>query len=42
MGPLNMPWPTFLAFVVINISIIIAAVWALVDIRRERSADRRA
>jgi hypothetical protein len=36
MGPFNFPWLTFLAFVVIDISILIAIVWALIDIRRER------
>lgn len=36
MGPFDFPWLTFLAFVVIDISILIAIVWALIDIRRER------
>ena len=35
MGPFNFPWLTFLAFIVIDISILIAIVWALIDIRRE-------
>jgi hypothetical protein len=36
MGPFNFPWLTFLAFVVVDISILVAVIWALVDIRRER------
>jgi hypothetical protein len=36
VGPFNFPWLTFLAFVVIDVSIVIAIVWAIVDIRRER------
>ena len=36
MGPFNFPWLTFLAFVVVDVSIVIAIIWALVDIRRER------
>lgn len=35
MGPFNMPWLTFLAFVVIDLSIVIAIVWALLDIRKD-------
>ena len=36
VGPFNFPWLTFLAFIVIDISILIAIVWALIDIRREQ------
>ena len=36
MGPFNIPWVTFLAFVVIDVSILIAIIWALVDIKREQ------
>jgi hypothetical protein len=36
MGPFNFPWLTFLAFIVIDISILIAIIWALIDIRREQ------
>jgi hypothetical protein len=36
VGPYGFPWLTFTAFVVIDISILIAIIWALVDIRRER------
>ena len=35
MGPFNFPWPTFLAFVVIGASIVVAVVWAALDIRGE-------
>lgn len=38
MGPFNMPWLTFLAFVVIDVSFVVAVVWALLDIRRDREA----
>jgi hypothetical protein len=36
MGPWNMPWMTFMAIVVIIASAVIAAVWAIVDIRKAR------
>jgi hypothetical protein len=36
MGPFNFPWLTFAAFFVIDISILIAIIWALLDIRREK------
>ena len=34
MGPFNMPWLTFAAFVVTAASIVLAIVWAALD--RER------
>ena len=34
MGPFNMPWLTFAAFVVTAASIVLAVVWAALD--RER------
>jgi hypothetical protein len=34
MGPLNMPWSTFMAFVVTAASIVISIAWAVCDIRR--------
>ena len=39
VGPFNFPWPTFLAFVVIDVSVVIAVVWAVLDIRRERQGE---
>jgi hypothetical protein len=36
VGPFNFPWLTFLAFVVIDVSILIAIIWALNDIKREK------
>ena len=33
MGPFNMPWLTFSAFLVIGLSVVIAAAWAVNDIR---------
>lgn len=36
MGPYNIPWLTFTAFFVIDASILIAIIWALMDIRREK------
>lgn len=36
MGPWNMPWMTFAAVAVIIASAVIAVVWAVVDIRKER------
>jgi hypothetical protein len=35
MGPWNMPWMTFIAIIVIIVSALIAAVWAIVDIRKD-------
>jgi heme/copper-type cytochrome/quinol oxidase subunit 2 len=35
MGPFHLPWNTFLAFLVIVGSVILAIVWALWDKRRE-------
>jgi hypothetical protein len=35
MGPWNMPWMTFIAIIVIIVSAVIAAVWAIVDIRKD-------
>jgi hypothetical protein len=35
MGPFNMPWLTFSAFIVINISIVAAIVWAVMDIMKD-------
>ena len=31
MGPFNMPWLTFAAFVVTAVSILLAVVWAALD-----------
>ena len=31
MGPFNMPWLTFMAFVVTAASIVLAVVWAALD-----------
>ena len=36
MGPWNMPWMNFAAVAVIIVSAVIAAVWAIVDILKER------
>ena len=35
MGPFNMPWLTFSAFIVIDVSIVIAVLWAVIDKMRE-------
>ena len=35
MGPFNMPWLTFTAFIVTAASIILAVIWAVLD--RERN-----
>ena len=35
MGPFNMPWLTFSAFIVIDISILAAIVWAVMDIMKD-------
>ncbi len=43
MGPFNMPWLTFSAFIVIDVSILIAVLWAVLDMRKDGpggSADR--
>lgn len=34
MAPFNMPWLTFFAFIVIDISIIASIIWAVLDIRK--------
>lgn len=39
MGPLNTPWLTFLAFVVTDVSILIAVIWALADWKRDREIE---
>lgn len=31
MGPFNMPWLTFAAFVVTAVSIVLAVIWAVLD-----------
>jgi hypothetical protein len=36
MGPFNLPWSTFLAFIVILASIVTAVIWAL----REKKQDK--
>lgn len=36
MGPFNMTWGTFSAFIVTAVSIVIAVVWAVNDKRRDR------
>jgi crotonobetainyl-CoA:carnitine CoA-transferase CaiB-like acyl-CoA transferase len=38
MGPFNLPWSTFLAFVVTGASVVAAIVWALHDRRRDGRA----
>lgn len=38
MGPWNVPWSTFLAFVVAGASVVLALVWAALDRRRDRDA----
>jgi hypothetical protein len=35
MGPFNIPWSTFTAFIVIGGSFIIALAWAIIDTRRD-------
>ncbi len=35
MGPFNMPWLTFAAFVVTAATIVLAVVWAALDRDRE-------
>ena len=35
MGPFNMPWSTFLAFVVTAASIVAAILWAVIDRKRD-------
>ncbi len=40
MGPFNMPWMTFSAFIVIGASIAISIIWAINDIRKESGGDR--
>ena len=37
MGPFNMPWLTFMAFIVIDISIVAAIAWAVYDIKKHPS-----
>jgi len=40
MGPFNIPWLTFSAFIVIGLSIVGAILWAVNDIKkRPRSRD---
>ncbi len=34
MGPFNMPWLTFAAFIVTGGSIVIAILWAVTDLKR--------
>ncbi|MCK4538274.1 MAG: hypothetical protein KAV42_05700 [Candidatus Krumholzibacteria bacterium] len=34
MGPFNMPWLTFSAFIVVDISVLIAIIWVVMDIRK--------
>lgn len=36
MGPFNMPWGTFMAFIVTAASIVAAVVWAVVAKRRDK------
>ena len=35
MGPFNLPWSTFLAYVVIGASVGIAVLWAVLDKKKE-------
>ena len=35
MGPFNMPWMTFAAFIVIGVSIAASIIWAINDIRKD-------
>lgn len=37
MGPFNLPWSTFLAFIVILASIAIAVIWAWNEKKQDRS-----
>lgn len=41
MGPFNMPWLTFSAFLVIHLSIVIAVVWAVRDINNSDEDERQ-
>jgi hypothetical protein len=36
MGPFNLPWSTFLAFIVIVISIGIAISWAVMEKKQDK------
>ncbi len=36
MGPFDMPWMTFAAFIVIGVSIAASILWAINDIRKDR------
>jgi len=37
MGPFHLPWSTFLAFIVIILSIGIAIVWALKEKKQDKA-----
>jgi len=36
MGPFETPWSTFLAWIVTGLSIIIAFIWAFVDLKQSK------
>ena len=40
MPPWNLPWSTFGAFLVLDFTILLAVVWALVDKARDREGAR--
>jgi len=40
VGPFNMPWLTFSAFLVIGLSVVLAAAWAVHDIRNSHEDKR--
>ena len=40
MGPFNMPWLTFTAFIGVGASIVASILWAVNEIRHDRNIDR--
>jgi hypothetical protein len=42
MAPFHLPWPTFGAFLVLGGTLVLAFVWAMVDLRRDQRRDRDA
>lgn len=41
MPPFHLPWCTFLSFVVVGGSLLLAVAWALIDKRCDKEIDKR-